>query len=70
MPKKRGGSIPKISPKNNFLRKPGANRNRLVTETQFQVLVTQKQEPGYPGSNPRFWPKTEKLDLVDTLIGL
>ena len=44
----------------------GTNWNRPVTGTRFPVPVAQNQELGYLGFGSRFWPKTEKLDKVDT----
>jgi hypothetical protein len=38
-----------------------------ITENPVSVPVVQNKEPGYSGSSPRFLPKTEKLDRVNTI---
>jgi hypothetical protein len=63
------GQISKISLKNNFLKKPvtgpGTNWNRLVIGT----LVNRDPISDCPKPRtrvPRFWPKIEKPDRVNT----
>ena len=48
--------------------KLAGNGDLGFTRVPILVPIAKNKESRYPGSDPQFWPKTKKLDQVDTLI--